>query len=43
MGGGRLDRGDDLRVGVTQERRTPRAHQVHIAAALGVSDVGAAG
>ena len=41
-GGGRLDRGDDLRVGVPQQRRTPGAHQVHVAAALGVSDVGAA-
>ena len=40
-GGGRLDRGDNLRVGVAQERRAPRTHQVHIAAALGVSDVGA--
>ena len=41
-GGGRLDRGDDLRVGVPQQRRTPRAHQVHVAAALDVGDVGAA-
>ena len=41
-GGGGLDRGDDLRVGVAQECRAPRAHQVHVAAALGVGDVGTA-
>ena len=41
-GGGRLDRGDDAGVGVAQQRRAPRAHQVHVAAALGVGDVGTA-
>ena len=41
-GGGRLDRGDDLRVGVAQQCWAPGAHQVHIAAALDVGDVGAA-
>ena len=41
-GGGLLDCVDDLRVGVAQQRRAPRAHQVHVAPPLGVGDVGAA-
>ena len=35
-GGRGLHRGDDLGVGVAQQQRTPRAHQVDVATAVGV-------